>query len=602
VTVNVTDDDSRALLISHAPSVSEPGTTDTYNVSLTVAPSGSDVSVELSETSDEFSISPQNLTFNTGNWSDGLPVTVTATDDDIDDGQQTGTIGHDASGGGYDGIDADVTVTVADDGDTKGISVSKTSAAATEGGATDTYTVVLDSQPTGDVLIAVQTDTGEATVDKPSLMFTPTNWASPQLVTVSAADDRVVDGETMDTITHTASGADYNTLTGPSVAVTVEDNDVAGVTITESGSSTLVAEAGTTDTYRVVLDAEPLADVTITAVPDAQITVSPASVTFTPENWNESKELTVSGVEDDIDEPDPQTGLIEHSVTSTDPHFDGLPVDDLEVSVIDADQLVVSIVGPGFGAPDVTSKFQAELVTGSGGSFTFDWEARRSGLVVATGNTVKFEFAPSDGGAYTISLTVTRDGNSDDASADFKVLGDVAGSVFVADILWLAEEGITLGCNPPDNDEFCPDDFVTRGQMAAFLVRFLDLTDDGGGNMFVDDDGSIFEDVIAKLAAAGITLGCNPPMNDEYCPHDNVTRGQMAAFLVRALGLTDDGGGNKFVDDDDSVFEDAIAKLAAADITRGCNPPANDMFCPDDPVTRGQMAAFIRRADMVLNP
>ena len=76
----------------------------------------------------------------------------------------------------------------------------------------------------------------------------------------------------------------------------------------------------------------------------------------------------------------------------------------------------------------------------------------------------------------------------------------------------------------------------------------------------------------------------------------------MAAFLVRFLGLTDDGGGNTFVDDDGSIFEDAIAKLAAAEITLGCNPPINDRYCPDDPVTRGQMAAFIRRADKILNP
>ena len=143
---------------------------------------------------------------------------------------------------------------------------------------------------------------------------------------------------------------------------------------------------------------------------------------------------------------------------------------------------------------------------------------------------------------------------------------------------------------------FCPDGYVTRGQMAAFLVRALDLTDDGGGNKFIDDDGSVFEADIAKLAAAGITRGCNPPENTMFCPDGYVTRGQMAAFLVRALDLTDDGGGNKFIDDDGSVFEADIAKLAAAGITRGCNPPENTMFCPASRVSRGQMAAFLYRA------
>jgi hypothetical protein len=160
----------------------------------------------------------------------------------------------------------------------------------------------------------------------------------------------------------------------------------------------------------------------------------------------------------------------------------------------------------------------------------------------------------------------------------------------------IAAAGITLGCNPPANDMYCPNKSVTRGQMAAFLARALGLTDEGGGNSFTDDDGSVFETDIAKLAAAGITLGCNPPVNDRYCPNKSVTRGQMAAFLVRALGLTDDGGGNSFADDDGSVFETDIAKLVAAGITFGCNPPVNDQYCPNKSVTRGQMASFLARA------
>jgi hypothetical protein len=70
----------------------------------------------------------------------------------------------------------------------------------------------------------------------------------------------------------------------------------------------------------------------------------------------------------------------------------------------------------------------------------------------------------------------------------------------------------------------------------------------------------------------------------------------MAAFLVRALGLSSGGGSNRFIDDNGSVFETDINKIAAAGITKGCNPPSNTRFCPDDLVTRGQMAAFLRRA------
>jgi 5'-nucleotidase len=171
-------------------------------------------------------------------------------------------------------------------------------------------------------------------------------------------------------------------------------------------------------------------------------------------------------------------------------------------------------------------------------------------------------------------------------------------SVFEVDIQWMADNGLTNGCNPPTNDQFCPDDPVTRGQMAAFMTRAFELTDGAGDDLFTDDDNSLFEDDIDRLGTAGITTGCNPPDNTEFCPDDTVTRGQMAAFLNRALGLLGGSGSDLFTDDDGSVFEEDIDKLGTAGITLGCNPPAGDHFCPDDPVSRGEMAAFLHRADM----
>jgi hypothetical protein len=130
--------------------------------------------------------------------------------------------------------------------------------------------------------------------------------------------------------------------------------------------------------------------------------------------------------------------------------------------------------------------------------------------------------------------------------------------------------------------------------MAAFLNRLLELPA-GTSGRFVDTGSSIFVDDIDRLAGAGITKGCNQPFNDRFCPNDPVTRQQMAAFPVRAFDVpaTDT---SPFVDDDGSQFEDAISRIAAVGITRGCNPPVNDRFCPGEYVTRGQMAAFLHRA------
>ena len=81
------------------------------------------------------------------------------------------------------------------------------------------------------------------------------------------------------------------------------------------------------------------------------------------------------------------------------------------------------------------------------------------------------------------------------------------------------------------------------------------------------------------IAAQGITRGCNPPVNDRFCPDSVVTRGQMAAFLTRALGLTDRLD-DPFTDDDDSIFEADIEKLAAAGITRAVTRPSTTSSVP----------------------
>lgn len=173
---------------------------------------------------------------------------------------------------------------------------------------------------------------------------------------------------------------------------------------------------------------------------------------------------------------------------------------------------------------------------------------------------------------------------------------DDDGNIHEGNIEAIAAENITRGCNPPANTLYCPKQDVSRGAMAAFLVRALHLTDDGGKDWFSDDNGHLFENDINKLAAAGITKGCNPPDNTLYCPNEPVTRGAMAAFLVRGFGYTDNGGGDLFTDDNGSIFENDIDKLGTAGVTKGCNPPANTQFCPTAHVVRDTMASFLARA------
>lgn len=172
------------------------------------------------------------------------------------------------------------------------------------------------------------------------------------------------------------------------------------------------------------------------------------------------------------------------------------------------------------------------------------------------------------------------------------VFRDDDGSVHEQDIESIAETGITKGCNPPLKDKFCPRRVITRGELAAFLRRSLSLPG-GSTDAFVDDSESIFHGDIDALASAGIVVPCALG-SDHFCPDDPVTRDDMARFLVVAFDLPASDV-DAFTDDDANVFEAEINALAAAGMTKGCNPPDNDLFCPDRDLPRSEMATFLIR-------
>lgn len=165
------------------------------------------------------------------------------------------------------------------------------------------------------------------------------------------------------------------------------------------------------------------------------------------------------------------------------------------------------------------------------------------------------------------------------------VFTDIGGNVHAAGIEALASAGITTGCGATT---YCPNQPVTRGQIATFLDRALDLP--GGTRSFADVPADHpHADAIAATAAAGITVGCG---GNRYCPSDGLSRGQMATLLQRALDLPD--GPPRFADVvADYAHAQGIWAIAASGITTGCEP---QRFCPAGTVGRAQMASFLVRA------
>jgi hypothetical protein len=189
------------------------------------------------------------------------------------------------------------------------------------------------------------------------------------------------------------------------------------------------------------------------------------------------------------------------------------------------------------------------------------------------------------------------------------VVNDLGIDPFYPSIETILHNGVTGGCAAGPPALFCPGNNVLRQEMAPFLLHgFL------GSDYVPPDCAGIFQDVpcpatpdfpysnfIEDLSTRGITGGCalGPPAL--YCPGDPVTRAQMAPFLLKTLL-----GGAYVPPDCASLFQDVpcpatpefpfsnfIEDLSTRGITAGCQvgPPA--LYCPDQPVTREQMAAFL---------
>ncbi len=277
-------------------------------------------------------------------------MTVTGVDDDLDDGSIAYSVDMTAASAdsAYNGIAiSSVSLTNQDD-DTAGITVAPTTGlVTTEAGGTDTFDVVLNSEPTANVSISVtSSDTSEGTVSPASLTFTPGNWDTAQTVTVTGVDDDVDEGDVAYSVTMFVSSSDliYNALSVPSVSVTNTDDDTAGITVAPT-TGLVTTEAGGTAQFSVVLDSEPTANVSIsvTSSDTSEGTVAPASLTFTTVNWNTAQTVTVTGVNDDVDDGDVAYTIVTAAATSSDSLYNGLNPADVSVTNTDNDTAGVTV-------------------------------------------------------------------------------------------------------------------------------------------------------------------------------------------------------------------------------------------------------------------
>ena len=469
VTVTVSDNEtvSTGVVLSVNPAMlseSDDATTITITAMLNQAPRAVATVLTLSvgasgdtalEGTDYATVGSLSLTIGAGASSATKTFTLTPTNDDRDEDNETLTV--DGSVSGLSVTAATVTIT---DDDTAGVTVNPTTLSVTEGN-NSSYTVVLRSQPTGNVTVTLsRTGSADVTFSPSPLTFTAGNWSTAQTVTVAAAEDADALNDTA-TISHAVSGADYGSVAAAVVAVTVTDDETVstGVVLSVNPATLSESDDATTITITAMLNQAPRAVATVltlsvgasgdTALEGTDYaTVGSLSLTIGAGASSATKTFTLTPTNDDRDE-DNETLTVDGSVS-------GLSVTAATVTITDDDTAGVTV------NPTTLS-----VTEGNNSSYTVVLRSQPTGNVTVTlsrTGSADVTFSPSPltftAGNWSTAQTVTvaaaedADALNDTATISHAVSGADYGSVAAAVVAVTVTDdetvstGVVLSVNP----------------------------------------------------------------------------------------------------------------------------------------------------------
>lgn len=354
----------------------------------------------------------------------------------------------------------------------------------------------------------------------------------------------------------------------------------AGVTLTESSSATAVTEGGTTDTYTVVLNTAPTADVTIAVTPDAQVSVSPATLTFTSSNWSTAQTVTVSAVSDSVTETT-QTGTIKHTASSTDTAYNGLSIASITATVTDPTVAAAVTITESSGSTAVTEggttdTYTAVLTKAPTADVTI---AISTDTQVTTSPTTLTFTSSNWSTAQTVTVTAVSDSTTESTQT-----GTIKHTAASSDTTY---SGISIAS-------------VVATITDAASLSSIDtevLTDEDCSDDFLDTQGEWFDPIVCRMSEANVVIGKSPQL---FMPSDLVTNAEATKMVVRLLLSEEpedapdlDPG---FVDMDPTVdwFYYDIVNAVDADVVR--TRDFGDQFNGNSPIRRGLLAVYIARA------
>ncbi len=437
--------------------------------------------------------------------------------------------------------------------DIAGYTLSTATLSTTENGPNGTFTVVLTAEPSSNVVIsAISGDTSEGTVSPGTLTFTPANYNTPRTVTVTPVDDPVVDGPVTYDVTMSvvdaSSDNNFDTLADQTVSVTNVDDDTAGYTLSTATLST--TENGPNGTFTVVLTAQPASNVVISATSGdtTEGTISPATMTFTPANYDTPRTVTVTPVDDPVVDG-PVTYNVTMSVVdaSSDNNFDPLPNQNVSVTNADDDSFAASI--------SATDDTATEAGGSNNGEFTVDL-----GAINGTGSPIVVNFIRSGSATHVtdyanIGTSVSIANNQQTSTVTINPVNDavVEGPETVILTLDLGV-GYSLGTpdsatvNIVDDDSFtatisATDDTATEAGTANNGVFTVDLGAQNGTGSSIVVNYSIGGTAINTTDYANIGTSVSIANNQQMTTvtinpvNDLVVEGQETVVLTLASGV-----------------------------------------------------------------
>ena len=409
------------------------------------------------EGTDYATVEALTLTIGAGQTAATQTFLLIPTDDDVDEAQEALTVAGSTSATGFTVNGTTVTI---EDNDERGVTVSKPTLPVAEDGS-DTYTVVLTSEPTGTVTVTPAV-TGSPTVTvSGALTFTASDWDQAQTVTVSAAPDADADEETA-TIEHAVSGADYGTVTAADIAVTVGDDEtvstevvlsVAPASVSEDAGATVVTVTGTLDHAPRLADT--VVTVTVGAVDDTAVegtdygTVGSLTLTIAAGSASGTQTFTLTPADDDVDEAH-EALTVAGGTSAT-----GFTVNGTTVTIEDNDERGVTLDVTALPVPEGgRATYTVVLASEPTGTVTVTPAVTGSPTVTVSG---ALTFTASDwdqAQTVTVSAQDDADAVNDTATVAHTVSGSDYGTVTAEDIAVTVGDdetvstGVTLTVDP----------------------------------------------------------------------------------------------------------------------------------------------------------